>query len=92
MSNCCPHCQCPVEAPKRRGGLIRTLFSIVLLYVTLVFGSGTLIQTGHPVAVEAGRLVQVVTFVQPTIRWAENAGHPVVAGGLARLSTGVRIG
>ena len=42
--------------------------------------------------VEVGKLVQVVTFVQPTIRWAEKSGHAMLAGGLARLSSGVEIG
>jgi hypothetical protein len=89
MSECTHECRCQRRSG---GGVFRTLFSIALLYVTLVFGSGTLIKTEHPVAVEVGKLVQVVTFVEPTIRWAERSGHPALAGGLERLSGGVRIG
>ena len=87
MSECTHECRCQ----KRGGGVFRTLFSIVLLYVTLVFGSGTLINTEHPVAVEVGKFVQVVTFVRPTINWAQQSGHPMLAGGLERLSEGVEI-
>jgi len=68
------------------------LLNFVLAYVILVGGGGTLINTGHPVAVEAGKMVQTITFVQPTIHWAENTNHRVVAHGLRVLSNGLPVG
>src|SRR5262245_55058096 len=50
----CPCCG-NQTVEKRRSGVIGTAFKLLLLYVVLVFASGTLINTGHPVAVEAGR-------------------------------------
>jgi len=78
-------------ARTRRGGLLRTVFQLALLYVLLVFGSGTLIRTGHPVAVELGRLIQTVTFVEPAIGWAEAHHCGPLAGGLRTLANGVDI-
>ena len=101
MSNhdrgCCCNCGCPTTTgtAKRRGGIgtiFRAVFSMLLIYGTLVFGSGTLIKTGNPVAVEAGRLIQVVTFVEPTINWAHGSGHHGLANGIDFLSSGIRIG
>ncbi len=91
---CCCHCGGETTT-RRRGGIgtiFRAVFSMLLIYGTLVFGSGTLIKTGHPVAVEAGRLIQVVPFVEPTIHWAHGSGHHGVANGLEFLSAGIRIG
>ncbi len=82
-------CNCP---DRRGGGIFRTCLSVVLLYVVLVFGSGTLINTDNPVARELGKLIQVVTFVEPAINWADSSGHRVLASGLTRLSAGVKIG
>ncbi|MHC5023271.1 MAG: hypothetical protein ACYTGG_05095 [Planctomycetota bacterium] len=63
-----------------------------MLYVLMVFGGGTLINTGHPVAVEVGRMLHLVTFVEPTISWADHAGHDALAGGLRVLAHGVNVG
>jgi hypothetical protein len=80
------------ERPRRRFSLVRLVFQVVALYVVLLFGSGTLIKTGNPVAVEVGRIIQVATFVEPTIYWAETRGHRVVAKSVRTLSSGMQIG
>jgi hypothetical protein len=77
---------------KRAFRPLALLFNVVLLYIVLVVGGGTLINTGHPVAVETGRLLQTVTFVDPTIAWADGSGLQGVASGLRLLSAGVPIG
>jgi hypothetical protein len=77
------------EPSRRRCGIFGVLLQLLLLYVLLVFGGGTLINTGHPVAVEAGRLMHTVTLVEPSIRWAESAGRYGVAKGLRVLAAGV---
>ncbi len=79
----CPCCQ-QVE-PRRRFRPIAVLFQLVVLYMMLVLGGGTLINTGHPVAEEAGRLIQTVTLVDPAIQWADSHGLNPVAGGLPVL-------
>ena len=84
------HCRCCRH--RRRFRPVRTLVQLVLLYALLVFGSGTLINTGNPIAVELGRLVQLATFVHPSIDWAETNGHGTLAGGLRVLSNGAHIG
>jgi hypothetical protein len=68
------------------------LFNIALMWVVLVLGGGTLINTGHPVAAEAGRLIQTVTFVEPAIRWADGRGAQPLASGLKVLQNGVPVG
>ena len=92
--SCCCGCGCGNNGagPRRRFSFVRTLVSVALLYATLVFGGGSLIRTGHPVAVELGRIIQTVTFVEPGIRWAHVNGHDRLAGGLRWLSDGVQIG
>ena len=45
-------CQCQDRKPRRRLGVLSMVFQLALLYLVLVFGGGTLIHTGHPVAVE----------------------------------------
>ena len=93
MSQCC---QCyqeqPSDAPRRRFRPIAVLLNLVLAYALLVVGGGTLINTGHPVAVETGKLMQLVTLVQPTIHWAKANDHDKVAGGLTVLAGGVPVG
>ena len=84
----CPHCHAPVS--HRGGGLFSTLFKVALLYVGMVFTAGTLIKTGHPVAVEAGRLMHTVTFIDPAIRWTAGNGFGVVSHGLQVLADGAR--
>ena len=68
------------------------LLNFVLAYILVVGGGGTLINTGHPVAVEAGKMMQTVTFVQPTIHWAESSNHRAAAHGLRVLSNGLPVG
>jgi hypothetical protein len=88
----CPHCCNHAYAkPARRGpGVIGMLVKVLLVYIALVFTGGTLINTGHPVAVEAGRLIQTVTMVDPAIRWTQNHGWTHLAGGLQIVAGGVR--
>lgn len=86
----CPYCSAPAPVAHRRGsGLISTLFKVVLLYVALVVTSGTLINTHHPVAVESGRLIQTLTFVDPAIQWTAMHGYSGVARGLQALAHGI---
>ena len=96
MSDCCHCCgeqnQPTAEKPRKRFRPIALLLNFVIAYILLVGGSGTLINTGHPVAVEAGKMVQTITFVQPTIHWAETNDHRGVAHGLRVLSGGVPVG
>ena len=87
-------CQCQDEPRKRkrRFGVLGMLVQLMLLYMILVFGGGTLIRTGNPIAVEAGMLIHTVTFVEPSIRWADAMGSPLLAGGLRTLADGVDLG
>jgi hypothetical protein len=78
--------------PRRRVSFLSLLLQVLLLYVLLVFGGGTLIHTGHPVAVETGKLLHTVTLVEPSIYWAESGGHHALAGGLRMLAGGVDLG
>ena len=68
------------------------LLNFVLAYIIVVGGGGTLINTGHPVAVEAGKMAQTISFVHPTIHWAESSNHRGIAHGLRVLSNGVPVG
>ena len=93
MNQCCQCCQeQPTDTPRRRFRPIAVLLNLVLAYVLLVMGGGTLINTGHPVAVEVGKIMQVVTLVEPTIHWAKSNDHYKVAGSLLVLSSGVPVG
>jgi hypothetical protein len=85
------HRCCGCAAPRRRSGLLSLLFQLVLLYAVLVFGGGTLIHTGHPVAVETGKLLQTITLVEPSIGWAESRGMDALAGGLRALANGLDV-
>ncbi|MDY7109541.1 MAG: hypothetical protein SYC29_12975 [Planctomycetota bacterium] len=85
----CDHCH--ESKPRRKVGIFRTLMHLLLLYALLVFGAGTLIHTGHPVAVELGRLIHTVTFVEPGIYWAESSGLDPLADGLRLLAHGVDV-
>ncbi|MCP3902972.1 MAG: hypothetical protein GY715_04985 [Planctomycetes bacterium] len=93
MCNCC--CHHDEEAPRRRrgpiGGLVRLLFMVALAWVTLVFGGGTLQRVDHPVAQEAGRMMQFVSFVGPAIYWADGHGHEPLSRGLRMLAHGIPI-
>ncbi len=92
MSQCCQCCpEQPTAAPRRRFRPIAVLLNLVFAYVLLVVGGGTLINTGHPVAAEAGRLIQTVTFVEPAIAWGQSHGIKPVAYGLRILAGGIPI-
>ncbi len=93
MSQCCPCCQeQPPTTRRRRFRPIAVLLNLVLAYALLIVGGGTLINTGHPVAVEVGRIMQLVTLVEPTIHWAQTNDHDTMAGGLTVLANGVPVG
>lgn len=97
-ANCCEHRHhanhpcCTLHVRRRGDGLFATLFKLMILYVVLVFGAGTLINTGHPVAVEAGQLIHLLTFVDPLIQWTGSNGWDQLAGGLRMLANGAPIG
>ena len=88
-------CQCACCGSPRTRSRFRPmvlLFNLALAWLLLVVGGGTLINTGHPVAAEAGRLIQTVTFVDPAIGWADASGVQPIAHGLRFLSGGIPIG
>jgi hypothetical protein len=81
-------CDCSGNpATTRRFRPLGFMFQVLAVYLLLVLGGGALLRTGHPVAIETGRLIHTVTFVQPTIHWAESRGFEGLAGGL-RLVAG----
>jgi hypothetical protein len=86
--SCCCHAT-PHTPARRRFSLPGLLVQLAFLYALLVFGGGTLIRTGHPVAQEVGRLMHLVTFVEPTITWADGHGYGAVSGGLRMLASGL---
>ncbi len=61
---------------------------LALAYALLVFGAGTAIGTGNPVAIEAGELIQTVLFVEPVIEWASINDLPTMASGGRWLASG----
>ncbi len=88
----CPCYSC--QNPPRRtfvGKAFSFIVSVVLLYAGSLLVSGTLINTGHPLAVEIGKLIQVVTLVEPSITWADAHDMDGVAKGLRLLSGGLPI-
>ena len=86
-------CQCACCAEPARKGFrpFVFLFNLLLAWVLLVVGGGTLINTGLPVAVEAGQLIHTVTFVDPTIGWAEARGLETLGHGLRLISHGIPV-
>ncbi len=86
-------CTCCGFRETRRRGLrpIALLFNLVLAWLVLVVGGGTLINTGHPVASEAGRLIHTVTLVEPATLWADSQGLGPMANGLRLLSHGIPV-
>ena len=81
------------HAPERRRfSILGLTFKIALAYLVLVFGGGTLVQTGNPMAVEVGRFMHTVTLINPTIQWADKNGYKAMAKGLRGLSEGVPLG
>ena len=88
--SCCSHCpECSHETPTRRFRPIAAALKLLVLYVVLIAGAGTLINTGHPVAVEFGKLIHVVTFVDPLIAWTDSHDLPVLARGARTLADGI---
>ena len=81
------------HAPEgRRFSILGLFFKVAIAYLIMVFGGGTLVQTGNPVAVEVGEFMHTITFVDPTIKWADSRGYRAVAKGLKGLSEGVPLG
>ena len=66
------------------------MFRLLLVYVGLIFAGGTLINTGHPVAMETGRLIHTITFVEPAIHWTQSHGWYPVSMGIETVARGVR--
>ena len=87
MRPCCN----PSSPEYRRFSPLGLLFKVFVIYFVLVFGGGTLVNTGQPVAVEAGKLMQTVTLIHPAIRWAESRGYDGVARGLKAIAGGAPI-
>jgi hypothetical protein len=88
-------CQCACchrPETRRRFRPLALLFNLALAWLLVVVAGGTLINTGHPVAVEAGRLLHVITFVDPMIIWADAQGVQPVAHGLRLVSHGIPVG
>ncbi len=90
MTQCC-YCQRPVTT-RRSDGIFISLLKLLALYITLVFVGGTLINTGHPVASEVGRLIHVVTLIDPAINWATAQGWEYLASGLRMAAHGLPMG
>lgn len=89
----CP-CNCRSESTTSTGPRFRPvalLFQLLVAWVVLVLAGGTLKNAGHPVAVETGRLIQTVTFVEPAIDWAQQRGFDSVASGLRAVARGIPI-
>lgn len=88
----CPCYSC--QNPPRRsfvGRIFSIAATLVIAYAGMLLVSGTLINTGEPLAVEVGRLMQTVTFVEPTIHWAETSEMDTLAKGIRFLSGGLPI-
>jgi hypothetical protein len=88
----CPCYSC--QNPPRRslaGRVVGLVATLAFTYVGLLLLSGTLINTGNPLAIEIGELVQVVTFVEPAIHWAQSSDLDTIANGLRLLSSGLPI-
>ncbi len=86
-------CACCERTEKsKRFRPVALILNFALAWLILVGGGGTLINTGHPVAVEAGRLLHTVTFVEPVIGWADARGLNPVAHGLTVVSHGIPVG
>ncbi|MCA9290097.1 MAG: hypothetical protein KDA25_03150 [Phycisphaerales bacterium] len=80
------------ECRCRRPGIFGMLFRGVLVYLALVFVSGTLMNVGNPVVHEFGALVHTVTFVEPLTLWLDAHDFHRIAGGLQVVSNGVPSG
>ena len=85
-------CDCCQRGSGGRFRPFSFLFSMVLVYLFMLVGGGTLINTGHPVAVESGRLLHTVTFVEPAIHWADSRGIGPLAHGLRLAAGGLPVG
>lgn len=86
-------CGCCVRSePRKRFRPFAFLFNIAFAWLLLVVTGGTLMNTGHPVAMEAGHLLHVVTLIDPAIYWADTQGIEPVSHGLRFISHGIPIG
>lgn len=87
----CSHDKCKRCSRRRRGGVLSFIFKTVFAYALLVLIAGTLINTGHAVASEAGELMQTVLLVDPAIGWAESRGIEPLANGLRVVAAGIPV-
>jgi hypothetical protein len=83
---CCNHDQQPT---RRRPSVIGSAVKLLVIYSATVFAGGTLMNTNQSVAVEAGRLMQTVTFVDPAIHWAQTHGYQRLERSLTFLAHGL---
>jgi len=67
------------------------LMLAAVTYAAVVFASGTMIRTGHPLASEVGRVVQQVTMIQPAIEWTESQQWMPLASALRLIADGAPI-
>jgi hypothetical protein len=88
--SCCCHAA-PSAPARRRFSVLGLLVQLLALYAVLVFGGGTLAKVQHPVAAEIGRLMQTVSLVEPTIRWADSRGYEALSGSLRTLANGLPV-
>ena len=82
---------CGPEQTRKSFRPFALLFNLALAWLVLIVGGGTLMRTGHPVAVETGRILHTVTFVRPAINWASARGIDPLAGGLRIAASGLPI-
>lgn len=70
---------------------IGSLVRIVIAYVILIAGAGTMMRVSHPVVREAGSLLHTVSMVDPAIRWTASHRLQPLAAGLQMISQGLPI-
>ena len=86
------HCCCPKNAKaKSSPGILGILTRVVVTYLVLVLAGGTMINTGHPVAMEAGELLHTVLLVEPLTYWTADHSMGYIAHGIQFLADGVPV-
>lgn len=89
-NDCCsPNDNCSAPPPARKRSWFGIVGQLLFVYAVSVFLGGTLINTGNPVAVETGRLIHTITFVEPATQWSASHGLRPVSFALNFLSEGV---
>ena len=87
----CECCQGERSTTRRRFRPLALAVQALVVYLLLVLTGGTLGRIPHPVASETGKLIQTVTFVQPTIHWMDDRGLEKIAGGLRLVAGGLPV-